>query len=319
MVVLPGHLGHVAPVGLVVVVVVVVLLLVVMLAVACVAMCCQAILTVAGGVVMALQMCLGNAGLALLVLQFELVHVGSKPGHGVFWARAKGLVEKGENVIHGVGVLMWENIVREIIGSECVFCLTELLHDGPGLPAKHIVKVADVLVQVVDVVDLHGAIYLFHMCVRVDLLQAQVVVSHEGVPECLDALLQRVVVQELRGPLVAQEEALKAGHGNAVEDLLGHAEEVGQAVQAQQVHFVSRVSAEAHGAGQGEHGQRVADKVHQGIQQPEHVGQGHGNARHTQQVGSDLLLLGQGGQKGTERDKDLHGFTGREGTEGKES
>ncbi len=318
MLALPGHFGHVSPVWLIVVVVVELLLLVVVPAVACVAMCCQAVLAVAGCVVMALLLCLEDAGLAFLVVHLELVHVGGKPGHGVLGPSTKGLVDERENVVHGVGVLMWENIVREIVVHECGLGAAELLHDGPGFPAKHVVKVTDVLVQVVDVVDLHGAIWVLHVRLGVDLLHAQVVVAHKGVPERLNALLQRVVVQELRGPLVAQEEALEACQGNAVEDLLWHAQVVGQAVQAQQVHLVGRVGAETHGAGQGEHGQGVAHKVHQGVQQPEHVGQGHGNARHAQQVGGGLIT-GQLCQEGTVRDEELHGkgwkdhWKGREG------
>ena len=217
-------------------------------------------------------------------------------------------------MVHSVCGLVGHDVMGEVVGGQGLLCtdtLGNLVHTG----AKHVVDVA-LHHQGALAADALGVHRVHVVRAGVHLAEAHLVILHKGCPQRLHVALQRWVVQSLRAPVVGQEEALKAGQCEAVQHLLGHAEEVRQLVEADQVHLVAGEGPEAHGAHQAQHGQRVAHKVHQLLQEPHHVDHRHGQARHAQQICCDGLLLRHRYQNGTHRMEDLH-CLGRKGRDGK--
>jgi hypothetical protein len=162
------------------------------------------------------------------------------------------------------------------------------------------------------VVDTHGVAPVVRI-IRVGVLvvQAHHHVIHKGAPHTLDALLQRVVAQHLGVPLVGEEEALKHGQSNAVQDLLGQTQEVCQPVDAEQVQLVLAEGVEApclHGTCSAG---GVLHEVLELLQQPGHVLGRDGDPRDAQELRGHLRRVREGGDQGTNRKEGVHCWKGQ--------
>jgi hypothetical protein len=320
MVVLPGQLGLVLPVRLVIEVLILILIgrgrAVVRAAANVVG--AQAVLAITRGVVMSIGLQALDTGLDVVPDWTGIGEVAAEPVHVVAvvaHVKAQG-VQDTEDVIHVVGHFLGDDVVGEIVGSPVLLGTQQACNAARRLP-KDVIDIAHI-----DVEAAHGLIGVVHdaRISEVDA-QADLIVLHKAEPERLHVLLQRVVGEDVRCPGLGEEEALKAGERNGVQDLLRQAKVVRQLVEADQVHLVLGVGTEAHWAHQVEvlGTKRILGKVHQLLQEPGHVLGRHGDTRETQEIQHLLrtrclrqrLHHGTGG-------KDLHGKEGKEYGTGKE-